>query len=49
MAPAKEFEVRRVCLDPQRAARWLGWRPQVEIAKGLGTTFEWFAARQGRP
>jgi len=48
MAPAKEFEVRRVCLDPQRAARWLGWRPKVDIAQGLGTTFEWFAARKGR-
>ena len=49
MAPAKEFEVRRVCLDPQRAARWLHWRPKVDIAEGLGTTFEWFAARKGRP
>ncbi len=49
MAPAKEFEVRRVCLDPHRAALWLGWRPKVDIAQGLGTTFEWFAAQNGRP
>ena len=50
MAPAKEFEVRRVCLDRQRAARWLGWRPQVEISQGLGTTWNWFAVRKaGEP
>ena len=45
MAPGKEFEVRRVCLDPSRAAKWLGWRPQVAVEDGLQQTWNWFAAR----
>lgn len=45
MAPGKEFEVRRVCLDPSRAASWLGWRPQVAVEDGLQQTWNWFAAR----
>ena len=45
MAPAKENEVRRVCLDPGRARIWLDWRPRVDVRQGLGTTWAWFAAR----
>ncbi len=45
MAPGKEFEVRRVCLDPSRAATWLGWHPQVAVEDGLQQTWNWFAAR----
>lgn len=45
MAPGKEFEVRRVCLDPKRAVTWLGWRPQVAVEDGLQQTWNWFAAR----
>ena len=45
MAPGKEFEVRRVCLDPTRAGTWLGWRPQVAVEDGLQQTWNWFAAR----
>jgi UDP-glucose 4-epimerase len=49
MAPGKEFEVRRVCLDPSRAARWLKWRPQFAIEQGLRETWTWFAARAAAP
>jgi UDP-glucose 4-epimerase len=45
MAAAKEFEVRRVCLDPGRARIWLDWRPHVDIREGLATTWAWFAAQ----
>ena len=45
MAPAKEHEVRRVCLDPARARIWLDWRPRVDVREGLAKTWAWFAAR----
>ena len=45
MAPAKESEVRRVCLDPARAGTWLRWQPQVDVNHGLQETWNWFAAR----
>ena len=47
--PAREHEVRRVCLDPTRAARWLGWTPKVEIADGLSETWSWFCKRPHAP
>ncbi len=45
MAASKEFEVRRVCLDPGRARIWLDWQPRVRVRDGLETTWSWFAAR----
>jgi UDP-glucose 4-epimerase len=45
MAPANEFEVRRVCLDARRARVWLGWQPQVKVQYGLDKTWSWFAAQ----
>jgi UDP-glucose 4-epimerase len=45
MAPAKEFEVRRVCLEPSRARVWLDWRPRVAVQQGLQETWTWFAAQ----
>ena len=45
MAPAMEFEVRRVCLDPTRARTWLRWQPRVAVQQGLETTWTWFAAQ----
>ncbi len=48
MAPAKEFEVRRVCLDPARAGTWIRWQPQVDVHHGLQETWTWFAARAGQ-
>ena len=45
MAPAKESEVRRVCLDPRRAASWIRWQPRVDVYHGLQETWAWFSAR----
>jgi UDP-glucose 4-epimerase len=45
MASAKESEVRRVCLDPERAASWIRWQPKVDVHHGLQETWTWFAAR----
>lgn len=44
--PAREFEVRRVCLDVTRAHARFGWSPRVHIAKGLAMTWTWFATRR---
>jgi UDP-glucose 4-epimerase len=43
--PAREFEVRRVCLNPARANRYLHWKPKVSINTGLATTWSWFRKR----
>ena len=43
--PAREFEVRRVCLDPTRAHRLLHWKAKISINSGLGTTWTWFRKR----
>lgn len=40
--PAKPGEQRRSVLDPGRAARVLGWRPEVSLADGLERTVESF-------
>ncbi len=45
LAPAREGEVRRVCLDPSRAERWLGWRSKVSVQSGLELTWNWFSMR----
>ncbi len=45
MAPAKESEVRRVCLEPGRAASWIRWQPRIDVHDGLRETWTWFAAR----
>lgn len=41
-ADGREGEVRRVCLDPSRAAGWLGWAPRTGIGLGLKLTAEYF-------
>ncbi len=43
--PAREFEVRRVCLDPTRAHRFLRWKAKVSINAGLAATWAWFRKR----
>jgi UDP-glucose 4-epimerase len=43
--PAREFEVRRVCLDPTRAHRFLSWKAKVSINAGLAATWAWFRKR----
>jgi UDP-glucose 4-epimerase len=41
-APAKPGEQLRSCVDPSRAEKVLGWRPEVSLAKGLEATLESF-------
>ena len=43
--PAREFEVRRACLDPTRAQRYLQWKAKVSISSGLKQTWAWFRKR----
>jgi len=45
--PAKQGEQRRSVIDCARAARVLGWRPEVSLADGLGRTVEFFRTRAG--
>ncbi len=45
--PAKQGEQRRSVIDCTRAARELGWRPEVSLADGLGRTVEFFRTRAG--
>jgi UDP-glucose 4-epimerase len=45
MAPAKDSEVRRVCLDPRRAASWIRWQPRIDVYHGLQQTWAWFSTR----
>jgi len=40
--PAKAGEERRSALDSTRARRELGWKPTVDLDKGLQRTVEWF-------
>jgi UDP-glucose 4-epimerase len=44
-APERAGEVRRSCLDPAKAGKFLGWRPEVTIEQGLAETYQWFAAQ----
>jgi UDP-glucose 4-epimerase len=43
--PAREFEVRRACLNPTRAHRYLEWKTKVSINSGLKQTWAWFHKR----
>ena len=43
--PAREFEVRRACLNPTRAHRYLHWKAKVSINHGLEQTWSWFRKR----
>ncbi len=40
-APARAGEILRSALDIRKAARELGWRPQVPLAEGLKRTVRW--------
>lgn len=40
-APERPGEVRRSCLDPDRAAGVIGWRPRTSLADGLRGTLAW--------
>jgi UDP-glucose 4-epimerase len=43
--PTKAGEQRRSVIDCAKAARVLGWRPEVSLADGLARTVEFFRAR----
>ncbi len=44
-ASARPGEQRRSVISPARAARELGWRPEVSLEQGLKRTFEYFQER----
>lgn len=44
-APARAGEQRRSVILPARAAREMGWRPQVELSDGLAQTLQFFRDR----
>jgi UDP-glucose 4-epimerase len=43
--PGKPGEQLRSCVDPSRAGRVFGWRPEVSLADGLRETLRYFVAR----
>ncbi len=45
---ARLGDARRSVLDASRAARELGWRPEVSLEEGLRRTWEWTAATRSR-
>ncbi len=45
-APGRAGEQRRSVVRNDKAARMLGWKPEVTLDAGLRDTFEWFAARR---
>ncbi len=47
-APARAGEQRRSVILAERAARELGWRPQVELPDGLAQTLRFFRDRAAR-
>jgi hypothetical protein len=40
--PDRPGDINRISLDPSKAARELGWIPQVTLDDGLRTTVDWF-------
>jgi UDP-glucose 4-epimerase len=42
--PAKPGEQTRSCVDPTKAGRVTGWRPEVDLRSGLGETLRYFGA-----
>ncbi|MSQ33658.1 MAG: NAD-dependent epimerase/dehydratase family protein [Dehalococcoidia bacterium] len=45
--PSRPGEVRHIALSPQKAAKELGWRPQVALAEGLQNTVAYFRQAPG--
>src|SRR5262249_3436168 len=42
--PARTGDLVRSVLDPARADRLLGWRPEIDLDRGLRHTWAWFSA-----
>ena len=40
-APERPGELRRNCLDPERASIQLGWKPWTNLQDGIRSTIEW--------
>jgi UDP-glucose 4-epimerase len=47
-AAARAGEQRRSVISPGRAAKLLGWRPQLALRDGLAQTFSYFKERAGK-
>ena len=45
-APARPGELQRSAVRAEKAARWLGWTPEVSLRDGLARTFAWFAEQR---
>jgi UDP-glucose 4-epimerase len=43
-APARAGELQRIALDVSRARQTLGWRPRVDLERGLASVVEWLRA-----
>ena len=39
LAPLREGELERSCMDPSKAERQLGWRSKIDLSQGLGATY----------
>jgi UDP-glucose 4-epimerase len=47
-APARPGELQRSAVRITKAAKWLAWKPEVELHEGLSRTYEWFAERHAQ-
>jgi UDP-glucose 4-epimerase len=45
-APARPGELQRSAVRADKAATWLGWRPEISLRDGLARTFAWFAEQR---
>jgi UDP-glucose 4-epimerase len=44
-APPRAGELKRSAVDPSRIGREWGWKPQFDLAQGLGETYRWITAQ----
>jgi UDP-glucose 4-epimerase len=48
LGPARKGDVYRIALDNSRAARELGWTPQITLEEGLQQTVDYFREQISR-